>query len=338
LQAAAGRIGFALAKSAGQRYMVFTTKHHDGFCMFDSDFTDYKITKTLYKKDVLDMLAKACREERMPLGFYYSPPDMNHPGYRDTSRPSSRNWHGEPARPEWPLYLDYMELQLRELTTRYGEVAVLWFDGLGGRAYDGYRMHRAIREVQPKILVNNRVGPPGDFDTPEQTVPKTRPERPFEVCMTINGTWAYNRNDRRFKSSTQLIRTLVDVASKGGNFLLNVGPAPDGTIQPEFVERLTAMGKWLEVNGEAIYGTDYGPIQGVPSFRTTAKGKSVYVHVFDWPGAQLKIEGLTGKVASARLLAGGKRLPFRQNAGVLTIDLPPGAPDPDVSVLALAMR
>lgn len=353
-----------LARAAGQRYMVFTTKHHDGFCMFDSAYTRYKITNTPYKRDIVAMLAEACRREGMPLGFYYSPPDMDHPGFRDTSRPASDNWQGEPWRAEWFLYLDYMEAQLRELLTRYGDVLVVWFDGLGQQEkYDGLRFHKLIRELQPGAVINNRIGIPGDFDTPEQFTPKgiptrkgrlvgtdpskqegvsaevPKPEdfRPWETCMTINRTWAYNRHDTDFKSPAQLIRTLIDVASKGGNFLLNVGPKPDGTIQPEFEERLRAVGEWMKVNGEAIYGTTYGPLQGLSFGRTTAKGKTVYLHVFDWPSGKLEVSGL-GRVTSARLLRDGRPLKFIQTGGRLSLEAPAQAPDPYATVIALQLR
>src|SRR5262249_27973878 len=158
-----------LAREAGQRYIVFTTKHHDGFCMFDSAYTDYKITRTPYKKDIVAMLAEAAKAEGMPLGFYYSPPDMNHPAFRDTSKLSSTNWNGEPTRDEWPLYLDYMELQVRELLTRYGDVFVIWFDGLSNQEkYDGSRFHRMIHELQPGTLIHNRIGPTDAFVTPSK--------------------------------------------------------------------------------------------------------------------------------------------------------------------------
>jgi len=336
-----------LAKAAGQKYMVFTTKHHDGFTMFDSAYTDYKITKTPYQKDIVAALAAAAREEGMPLGFYYSPPDMSHPGYRDTSKPASANWHGEPSRPEWPLYLDYMELQLTELLTKYGDVALIWFDGLDQQGkYNGRRFHDLIHRLQPAALINDRVGLLGDYGTPEQFAPKgiptkkprgtddggmgsdwtakgrlPKPEefRLWETCMTINETWAYNQNDRRFKSSRDLIRTLVDVASKGGNFLLNVGPTPEGIIQPEFQERLLAIGTWLKENGDSIYGTTYGPLQDLPFGRSTQKGTTVYVHIFDWPSGTLEIKGLSGQVASVSLLAGKKPVKFTQKNGSLEI-------------------
>lgn len=354
-----------LAKAAGQRYMVFTSKHHDGFCMFDSLFTSYKITRTPFKKDIAAMLASAAREEKLPFGFYYSPPDMNHPGFRDTSKPSSANWGGEPERPEWPLYLSYMELQIRELLTRYGDIFVIWFDGLSNREkYDGLRFHRIIHEIQPLALINNRIGPIGDFVTPEQRLPKgipvkgaqilgtsaaldkglsataPKPEefQPWETCMTINNTWGYNKNDRKFKSSRDLIRALIDAASKGGNFLLNVGPTPEGTIQPEFEERLLAIGAWLKINGEAIYGTTYGPLQDIPFGRMTAKGKTLYLHVYDWPKEAIVLKGLASKVVRVTALDGNKPLKFTQTGGTLRIPVEGLKPDPAATVFSLLTR
>jgi alpha-L-fucosidase len=351
-----------LAKSAGQRYMVFTTKHHDGFCMFDSAYTKYKITQTPYKNDIVAQLAEACHRHNMPIGFYYSPPDMNHPAFRDISEPASKNWNGEPTREAWPIYLNYMELQLRELLTGYGDVALIWFDGLyNQRKFDGHRIRRAILEQQPETLINNRIGIPGDFETPEQFLPAgipvkgktldfahrdsgSKPDyipppqefRLWETCMTINHTWAYNKNDHAFKSAKDLICTLVEVASRGGNFLLNVGPGPDGIIQTEFVERLHAIGRWMDRNGESIYGTTYGPIQGLPAVRTTAKGGDVFVHIFDWPGTtlELTVGGLV-KFRSASVLSSGEPVDFRQEDRRLMFTLPAHAPDPAVTVIRM---
>lgn len=352
-----------LARAAGQRYMVFTTKHHDGFCMFDSKYTNYKITKTPYGKDIVAQLAAACHDAAMPLGFYYSPPDMNHPAYRDTSRPASENWRGQPERPEWPLYLDYMELQLTELLTRYLPVAIIWFDGLSEQdKYNGRRFIHLIRDLQPATLVNNRIGVPADYETPEQFIPKAIPTRKvriagidpkdtsalspgipdpedfrlWETCMTINRTWAFNKNDRNFKSSRQLIRNLVEVASRGGNFLLNVGPTPEGTIQPEFEERLRAIGKWLDRNGDAIYDTTYGPLQGLSFGRTTAKDRDTFLHIFEWPGTSLELPGKgLSKIRSVSMLDSGAPLDFRQDDQRVTIQLPAQAPDPDATVIVL---
>jgi len=357
-----------LAQDAGQRYIVFTAKHHDGFCMFDTALTDYKITKTPYGRDILAELATAAHQAGVPIGFYYSPPDMHHPGFRDTTRLAKENWHGQPERPEWATYLDYMEAQLRELLTRYGKVAILWFDGLDHpEKYDGARFHKLIHDSQPDTLINNRLGLPGDYETPEQFIPGTIPtrsakiqmagtERPpesrptgalpaspqdfqlWETCQTINNTWAYNEHDRAYKSPAELIRMLVEVASKGGNFLLDVGPTPEGTIQPEFQERLLAMGNWLKLNGASIYGTTYGPLQNLPWGKTTAKGNIIYLHVFDWPQGQLAVNGLHGRVTRAALLATGHALRFKQRGDSLGIAIPHPAPDPVDSVVALRLQ
>lgn len=357
-----------LAQAAGQRYIVFTAKHHDGFCMFDTALTDYKITKTPYGKDVVAELAAAAHQAGMPLGLYYSPPDMHHPGFRDTTKLAKENWHGQPERPEWATYLDYMEAQLRELLTHYGPVAIIWFDGLDHpEKYDGARFHKLIHELQPQALINNRLGLPGDYETPEQFIPETIPTKtaairmagterpagdrpssalpaspqdfqPWETCMTINNTWAYNRNDRAYKSPTELIRTLVEVASKGGNLLLDVGPTPQGTIQPEFQQRLLAIGSWLKVNGASIYGTTYGPLQNLPWGKSTAKGNIIYLHVLEWPQGRLELSGLHARVVQAVLLASGRALKFKQSGERLSIAIPPQAPDPAVSVVALRVR
>jgi alpha-L-fucosidase len=355
----------SLAKAAGQRYMVFTTKHHDGFCMFDSVYTNYKITNTPYGKDVVAQLAAACQRQNMPLGFYYSPPDENHPAFRDTSKLASANYRGQPQRPEWPLYLDYMSLQLDELLTKYGPVALMWFDAVDMSVqaqYDGVRFLDQIHRRQPQTIVNNRLGG-GDYETPEQFIPKTIPVksmhldspdhrdadrqtdfvpphedfRLWESCMTINDTWAYNRNDHSYKSSEALIRDLVEVVSRGGNFLLDVGPGPDGTIQPEFQERLLAVGKWLNVNGPAVYGTTYGPIQGQSAVRTTTKPGHVFVYVFDWPKGELKLPPMAAKVTAARMIAGGATLSVRQTAQGINLGLPQNPPDNTLSVIDLRL-
>jgi alpha-L-fucosidase len=290
---------------------------------------------------------------------------MHHPGFRDLSKPSNENWHGEPTRAEWFLYLDYMEAQLRELLTRYGDVVLIWFDGLAKQEkYDGRRFHKVIHELQPQTLINNRIGLPGDYSTPEQFIPAAIPTKSsavtligtdpsiqpasttvpaaedfqlWETCMTINDTWAYNKFDTHYKSATKLIQSLVEVASKGGNFLLNVGPTPEGTIQPEFQERLQAIGEWLKINGDSIYGSTYGPLQNLPFGRMTAKGKRLYLHVFDWPQGALQVDGLPS-ITAVKLLAGSQPLKFRQNGTQLRIEIPSQAPDSHVSVLELTTK
>jgi alpha-L-fucosidase len=337
-----------LARKCGQRYMVFTAKHADGFCMFDSEYTNYKITRTPYGKDIVRQLADACRAEQMPLGFYYSPPDMNHPGYRDTSKLSKTNYRGERERAEWPLYLEYMSLQLHELLTKYGHVAEVWFDAVDPEAqarYDGQRFVDEVRRLQPTALLNNRLGVPGDFATPEQFIPKAipvkgirmdstdhsgadkqkikvpRPEdfQPWETCMTINETWAYRPQDRRFKSVDTLIRSLIEIISRGGNFLLDVGPQPDGQIQAEFVERLEAVGDWTHRNAAAIYGSTYGPIQGEALFRTTERGNSIYVFAMDSSAEEIRVDGLQKTVSRVQMVGTGQPVAFTAAAGGIRI-------------------
>jgi len=253
-------------------------------------------------------------------------------------------------------------LQLSELLTRYGPVALIWFDGLSDQEkYDGPRFVDLIHRLQPCTLFNDRLGVPGDYQTPEQFIPSGIPTKGirfnavdtsvqqklssalpkeedfqlWETCMTINNTWAYNANDHEFKSAQFLIRSLVEVASRGGNFLLNVGPQPDGQIQPEFQERLRAIGEWLSVNGDSIYGTTYGPIQGLAGIRTTGKANRIFIHVFDWPNSALEVGDVKVKVLSARLLATGQRLNVAQTEDKLKIELPQHAPDPNVTTIGL---
>jgi alpha-L-fucosidase len=354
----------ALARSAGQRYMVFTTKHCDGFCMFDSDYTSYKITNTPYGKDIVRQLSDACHADAMPLGFYYSPPDLNHPGFRDTSKLSYTNYRGEPERPEWPLYLEYMSLQLDELFTRYGPVAEMWFDSDDSDAqqrYDGQRFVDQVHRLQPATLINNRLGVPGDFATPEQFIPKAvpvkgvrldspnhkeadklaitvpRPEdfQPWESCLTINNTWAYRPKDRDFKTADALIRSLIEVISRGGNLLLDVGPQPDGQIQLEFVERLEAVGRWTKLNAAAIYGSTYGPIQGQESLRATARGASVFIFVMDEMATELMVPHLDHPVSRARLVATGKPLVFHPSGKGIRIPIDKAMWEQGIPVLEL---
>jgi alpha-L-fucosidase len=386
-----------MAQQAGMGYLVFTAKHHDGFCMFDAPGTDYKITHTPYGRDVCAELAKACAEAEMPLCFYYSQPDMHHPSYRDTSRPVAENWLGQPQRPEWAGYLDYMEGHLRKLLVDYGPVSALWFDGLSGHEkYDPARFHKLIQELSPSTLVNDRLGGSYDFITPEQFIPRRgipikhklsrlsdgsfrlllsllkvpgvgallkrlarkyaegslqlanvptasypRPEKlqPWETCMTMNQTWAYNPQDKDYKPAALLLYNLVEIAAKGGNYLLNVGPTPQGTFPPEAVARLREIGQWMAVNGEAIHGTTYGPLQHLLLGRTTAKEDTVYLHVWDWPSAgKLSLGAMPGEVAEVTLLAGRERLSFRQAGNHFTIQIPQWPPDPTVSVLAIRLK
>ncbi|MBX7256465.1 MAG: alpha-L-fucosidase [Candidatus Hydrogenedentes bacterium] len=282
----------AIAKAAGMKYLVFTTRHHDGFSMFDSALTDYKITNSPFKRDVVKELADACHEAGLPLGFYYSPPDWHHPDYRTENH----------AR-----FLEYLHGQVRELCTNYGKVDILWFDGLGGtdKDWDSQNLLPMIRTLQPQILINNRAGLPADFDTPEQTIGAFERNRAWESCITIGDQWAWKPNDN-VKPVKDCIQTLVRCAGGDGNLLFNVGPMPDGAIEPRQVERLKAMGEWLAKYGESIYGTRGGPYKPGKWGASTCAGNTVYLHIMSWPKDTLTFGPLPAKVLSHKSLTGGK--------------------------------
>jgi len=284
----------AIAKAAGMKYLVFTTKHHDGFCEFDSKLTDYKITspQSPFKRDVVKELADACHEAGIRLGFYYSQPDSHHPDYRTADH----------AR-----YIEYLHGQVRELLSNYGQVDVIWFDGLGGSAkdWDAEALQALIRKLQPGILINNRCGLPADFDTPEQTIGRYQVHRPWESCITICRQWAWKPADT-MKSLQQCLHTLILCAGGDGNLLFNVGPMPTGEIEPRQVERLKEMGQWLARYGQTIYATRGGPIRPGPWGCTTYKDDTIYVHVLKWPGDSLVLPAINRKVLSATALTGGR--------------------------------
>ena len=281
----------ALAKAAGMRYLVFTTKHHDGFSMFDSKLTDYTIAHSPFKRDVVAELAEACHEAGLRLGFYYSPPDWHHPDYR-TER------HAR--------YVAFLHGQFRELCTRYGKVDIIWFDGLGGKAtdWDSDKLFAMIRTLQPHAIINNRAGLRGDFDTPEQRVGRIQTDRAWESCITICRQWAWKPNDR-MKPLEQCIDTLVRCAGGDGNLLFNVGPMPTGEIEPRQVARLKEMGAWLSKYGESIYATRGGPFRPAAWGAATCKGNTVYVHILAWKGDTLALPPLPKKIVASSVLTGG---------------------------------
>ena len=342
-----------LAKNAGARYMVITSKHHEGFSMFRTNESDYGIKMTPYQSDPLKMLADAARRNDMRLGFYYSIMDWHHPDYLP-----KRSWETpDPSlHPDLDRYInDFAKKQIRELLTGYGDVSVMWFDGQW--EHTSAEMHsdeiyETIRSLQPNTLINDRLfhGPSqhhGDFGTPEQFVPATgitdAAGHPmlWEACATINThSWGYNKYETEFKSSRDLIRMLIEVVSKGGNLLLNVGPMPDGRIQDEFVTRLNAMGDWMKDNSVAIYGTKASPFSRLPFFgRATQKGNVVYLHVFQWPvDGKLHVPGLRNIVQSARLLADPTTtLPVSHEDNDIVISLPKDAPNEVASVVVLTL-
>lgn len=311
-----------MAKDAGMKYIVITSKHHDGFVLFDSKTSDFDVMATPFKRDILKELSEACKKEGIKLCFYHSIMDWHHPDYLPR-----REW--EKTRTvdgaEFPRYVDYMKTQLKELITNYGELGVLWFDGEWEDTWthaDGVELYDYVRSLQPNIIINNRVDKgrqgmqgltkegdfAGDFGTPEQEIPATGlPGVDWESCMTMNDHWGYNKHDDNWKSSEDLIRKLVDIASKGGNFLLNIGPKADGAFPQESIERLATIGDWMDIYSESIYGTQASPIAEVEWGRITQKqvdGKTrIYLHIFNWPeDGQLKLEGLKGRLSGVGML------------------------------------
>jgi alpha-L-fucosidase len=349
-----------MAKDAGMKYIVITSKHHDGFCMWDSKVTDYDITDaTPFKKDVLKELARACKKQGIRLCFYHSIMDWHHP---DAQAPFYPNYNDTNlSNPNFARYVEnYLRPQVKELITNYGPLGVLWFDGEWIKDWtepQGKDMYNYVRGLQPDIIINNRVGKgrkgmeglskseeyAGDFGTPEQQIPPTGlPGVDWETCMTMNDTWGYSSYDQNWKSTEDLIRKLADIASKGGNFLLNVGPTSEGLIPQASVERLAAMGQWMKVNSESIYGTTASPI-GAPAWgRCTAKPGRLYLHVFDWPkDGRLEVPGLKNKVGKVYLLADEERrsLPVnRLDENRLAVSVPEKAPDAIDTVVVLEIE
>ncbi|MBN1513695.1 MAG: alpha-L-fucosidase [Phycisphaerae bacterium] len=316
----------AIAKEAGAKYIVITSKHHDGFCLFDSQYTDFDVMATPFRRDIMKELADACAQAGIRIGWYHSIMDWHHPDYLPR-----RSWERQ-QRPEGDAdlsrYVAHMKNQIRELLTNYGPIGVLWFDGQweGTWTHDrGQDLEAYVRSLQPDIILNSRLGKAGgpygldrsqgglgDYGTPEQFIPETAPGMDWETCMTMNDHWGYNSHDTNWKSSEQLIRMLVDIASKGGNFLLNVGPTAEGLIPQPSVERLRDIGAWLKINGEAVYGTQAGPFKRPPDWgRCTQRALDggntrLYLHVFDAPpDGTLALDGLLNEPKRAYRLAGG---------------------------------
>jgi len=315
-----------IAKDAGMKYLVFTTKHHDGFVNFDSKLTDYKITspESPFRRDIVAELAEACNKGGIGLGFYYSQPDWHHPDYR-----TDRHSH----------YIEYLHGQIRELCTNYGKIDIIWFDGLGGKAkdWDAEKLIKMIRQLQPHAIINNRCGVPCDFSTPEQKVGSFNTMRPWETCMTICKQWAWKPNDR-LKSFEECINILVNTVGGDGNLLLNVGPMPDGRIEPRQVERLHEIGNWLKENGNAIYGTRGGPFKPGDWGASTHKGNLIYVHVLKWPEDKLILPAISQKVVKSRLL-NGENVSFTQSRNGVEIMTPPRSrQDPIDTIVVLELN
>ena len=292
-----------VAKMAGMKYVVLTAKHCDGFLLWNSKVDGYNITATPFRRDICAELSQAVRQDGLRIGWYFSPMDWRDPDFR-----TERN--GD--------FLKRMQGEIRELLSNYGRIDVMWFDFDGGEAvYDQTHTYALVKKLQPEIIINNRLdlgvnqsnrrilSPNADYYTPEQQIGAYDDQRPWETCMTIGQQWAWKPNDK-LKSPAEVVSILCRVAGGDGNLLLNVGPMPDGRIEPRQVQVLKQVGAWMAVNGESIYGTRGGPWKPTPALTSTRKGNVVYVHILKADGDSIELPGLPRKIKSASVLGGGK--------------------------------
>ncbi len=353
-----------VANAAGCKYVVFTNKHHEGFALHDSATTTFD-AKDVTGRDLHREIIEAVRSHGLRVGAYHSLWDWHHehayagPG---TNNPDCQTMQGR--NPE--IYLQFLRSQVNEIVTNYGTLDVLWFDyssrQIQGESWKANELVALVRKHQPGIIINNRLyrspeagwhddhhlapfdNQYGDFCTPEQRIPPTGvPGVDWETCMTINTTWGYSQHDHAWKSSQTLIRNLIDIASKGGNYLLNIGPMADGSVPQETVTRMHDIGRWMKVNGESIYGTTASPFANLAWGRCTKKqvdgATRLYLHVFDWPAdGKLVVPAMDQKVAGASLLAGGLALTVDQSAAGVVIGIPKEPVDEDASVIVLQLR
>lgn len=311
----------ALAKACGFRYAVFTAKHHTGYCMFDSKVSNFSVAKASpYGRDIVDQYVRAFRDEGLRVGLYFSLSDWHHPDYPAIGQGDLpyvlRETPKYPGDVAWGRYLEFMQAQLRELLQNYGRIDLMWFDGDWERTAEQWRVdeiNALVRSLQPEILVNDRLPGCGDYLTPEQIVPgRTVGGKPWEACMTMNENWAYNREDHNYKSSTLLIRRLIETVAGGGNLLLDVSPMGDGSLPAEQVERLSALGAWIDKNGESIFDVEpgleawqfYGP--------TTKAANTLYLHVLGATDDVVDVRGIPiQRVQRVTHLATREALPWK---------------------------
>ncbi len=319
-----------LAKAAGMKYMVLTTKHHEGFCNWDTKLTNYNAMQQGPRYDLVREFVEAARAEGLRVGFYYSLMDWHHPD-------GARCLTDEGARRR---FVDYTHGLIRELMTNYGKIDVLWYDvhwPLDAKGWESEKMNQMVFSLQPDILVNNRNDLPGDFTTPEQTIKAEEGGRAWESCMTLNDSWGYQAADDNWKTPRTVIRNLITCARDGGNYLLNIGPQPDGGIPPESARILTAVGEWTARNGHTIHGADICAVSRSNYANFTRKGTTLYMHVHFWPQwGDVAISGLKQKVLSAKILKTGQALQVSQDGFRTQITgLPDAAPDAPVTTIAI---
>jgi alpha-L-fucosidase len=332
-----------LAKASGMKYLVFTTKHHDGFCNFDSKLTGYKITsaESPYRKDIVRMLSDACRRGGIDWGVYYSQPDWHHPDYRN----------GEAHQ----KYIEYLHGQVRELLTGYGKTGMWFFDGLGGKSadWDAPRLIRTMRQLEPDLIINNRAGIPADNDTPEQRIGMFQNNRPWETCATVGTQWAYKPDDQ-LRSIEECLRGLVCCAIGDGNLLFNVGPRPDGLIEESHAARLREMGDFLAKYGESIYATRGGPFLAPDETRrpanargfalaegrwwggSTFRANTVYLHILRWPAQTIALPSIQRMILRSSVLTGGAAT-VRQTDSGITVEVAPDRRHPVDTIVKLEL-
>ena len=359
-----------MAKDAGMKYIVITSKHHDGFALFDSKASDWDIVDaTPYGKDLIKPLAEACRKHGIKLGLYYShAQDWMNPGGAAARKLTKEGWdnpdsaridaytkansgHWDPAQTSKTMaqYIDDVAVpQVKEILTNYGDVAVLWWDTPTGMTDEFAEKLNAALALQPNIITNDRLkrpNYPGDFKTPEQRIPNLDEldGKDWETCMTMNETWGYKSYANNWKSTETMIRNTIDIASKGGNYLLNVGPKADGTFPEESIKALKEIGVWMKVNGESIYGTKASPLAPLAWGRCTRKesngNTTLYLSVFNWPSdGKLVVPGLKNKISSTKLLANGKSVKTKKDGDNLVINLPEKALDPLATVIRVDVK
>lgn len=359
-----------MAKDAGMKYIVITAKHHDGFALFDSKVTSWDmVDATPYGKDLIKPLAEACRKHGIRLGLYYShAQDWVHPGGAAARKVATEGWanpdstridaytaahsgHWDPAQTTKTMsqYMDEIAVpQVKELLTNYGDIAVLWWDTPTAMTDEYAEKLNALLTMQPHIITNDRLkrpNYPGDYKTPEQRIPKLEEldGKDWETCMTMNETWGYKSYAHNWKRTETLIRNLLDITSKGGNYLLNVGPKADGTIPDPSIKSLKEIGKWMSVNGEAIYASKGNPLAPLSWGRCTRKEQhgntTLYLAVFDWPAnGKLRVPGLKNEIMGAKLLAGGKALKTSRDANGVVITVPGKMPDPIATIIKVEVK
>jgi len=349
----------AYAKNAGMKYVVLTSKHHEGFCLFDSQFTDYKATNTPYGKDLVKEFVEAFRAEGLKIGFYYSLIDWHHPDFpidgihprRDDDDIDELN-KGRDIK----IYAQYMRDQVTELLTNYGKIDILWFDfsypdnvykGMKGKGKDDWESEKLIataRAINPDIIIDNRADIEQDLWTPEQVQPDEwvrDSEGNFvvwEACQTFSGSWGYYRDETTWKSPEILIRMLINTVSCGGNLLLNVGPTARGYFDSRAVFALDEIGKWMKYNSRSIYGCTKADCPSTPGVKFTQNGKLLYAHIFEYPPFDLKLNGLAGKIAYVQLLNDASEVRFSEKDGDVYLNIPRIKPDQIVPVIELFLK